>query len=114
MDIHYLEIVTKDVARKIAVFEAAQGLSFGDPIPELGGARTAPAPGGGTIAVRGPLREDEASVVRPYFLTDTIEKDVSALSDLGVTIAMPPTEIPGRGRFAIYIEDGIEYGLWQV
>ncbi len=29
-------------------------------------------------------------------------------------IAHPPLEIPGHGRFAIYNQGGIHFGLWQV
>ncbi|KKE84523.1 hypothetical protein N481_22185 [Pseudoalteromonas luteoviolacea S4047-1] len=32
----------------------------------------------------------------------------------GAQIAMPPTEIPGKGQFAIYILGGNEQGLWQL
>ena len=32
----------------------------------------------------------------------------------GGEIAHPPMEIPGRGKFAIYIQGGVHHGLWQV
>ncbi|MCP3917201.1 MAG: transposase domain-containing protein [bacterium] len=32
----------------------------------------------------------------------------------GGEFALPPTEIPGRGKFAIYIQGGIQHGLWQL
>ena len=44
--IHYLEIVTKEVDAVCAVYTAANGLQFGDAEPGLGNARTAVLPGG--------------------------------------------------------------------
>jgi predicted enzyme related to lactoylglutathione lyase len=53
-------------------------------------------------------------VVRPYFLVDDIVKAVTEAARSGAEIAMEPTDIPGRGRFAILVQGGIESGLWQV
>ena len=109
----YLEIVTPEVDKTCALIAASQGVEFGDPIPEFGGARTAALAGGGEIGVRGPLRPDERPVVRPYLLVDDIAASVASAEAAGAEIAIPPMEIPGRGRFAIYILGGIEHGLWQ-
>jgi hypothetical protein len=45
---------------------------------------------------------------------DNIEAAVKAARTAGAEIALPSTEIPGRGRFAIYFLGGIEHGLWQL
>ena len=111
--IYYLEIVTNEVDAVCAVYAAANGLQFGDPDPGLGNARTASLPGGGLVGVRAPLRESEEPVVRPYWLVDDIESAVAAAVDAGVQLAHPPLEIPGHGTFAIYIEGGVQHGLWQ-
>ena len=113
MQIHYLEIVTKDVDEVCAAYGAANGVQFGKPDPGLGQARTAALPGGGLVGVRAPLRETEEPVVRPYWLVDDIEAAVAAVERAGGKIAHPPLEIPGHGSFAIYIQGGIEHGLWQ-
>lgn len=114
MRIHYLEIVTPEVDAVCAAYTAANGLRFGDPDPGLGQARTAALPGGGLVGVRAPLRETEAPVVRPYWLVDDIEAAVAAAVGAGAVIAHPPLEIPGHGTFAIYIQGGVEHGLWQL
>ena len=57
MQIHYLEIVTKEVDAVCAVYTGANGVEFGKPDAGLGNARTAPMPGGGLVGVRAPLRE---------------------------------------------------------
>lgn len=114
MQIHYLEIVTKEVDAVCAVYAAANGLQFGDPEAGLGNARTAPLPEGGLVGVRAPLRESEEPVVRPYWLVNDIESAVAAAVDAGGEVAHPPMEIPGHGTFAIYIVGGVEHGLWQL
>ena len=114
MNIHYLEIISNDVDREIALLEQAQGLQFGDPVMKLGGARVAPSPSGGSVGVRAPMHGGEKPTVRPYFLTETLDETVKALGERGAEIALPSMTIEGRGTIAIYIVDGIEYGLWQL
>ncbi len=114
MVIHYLEIVTPDVQETCDALEKMHGVTFGEPAPALGTARTAELKDGGRLAVRTPLRPDEDPVVRPYLLVEDIQAAVETAEAAGAEVAMPPMEIPGHGMFAIYIQGGIEYGLWQL
>ena len=114
MLIQYLEIVTPELQATCDALETMHGVTFGDPDPTLGNARTAILEGGGRIGVRAPMREDELPVVRPYVLVDDIEAAVRAAEAAGAKIALPPMEIPGQGMFAIYIQGGIEHGLWKL
>ena len=114
MKVHFLEIVTRDVDGVCVAYAAAHAVSFGEPDAMLGGARTAALPDGSLIGVRGPLREDEAPVVRPYALVGDIEAAVQTVEAAGATVAMPPMAIPGKGTFAIYLLGGNEHGLWQL
>jgi len=114
MKVHYLEIVASDVDAVCAAYEAAYGIQFGSADPLLGGARTAPLPDGGSIGVRGPLRDTEEPVVRPYWLVDDIEAALDAASKQGASVAQPPLEIPGKGTFTIYIQGNVHHGLWQL
>ena len=114
MKIYYLEVVTPEVDEVCAVYAAANGLEFGDPVAGLGNARTASLPGGGLVGVRAPLQPDEEPVVRPYWLMADIEAAVAAAEEAGGMIAHPPLEIPGYGTFAIYIVGGVQHGLWQL
>jgi len=113
MQIQYLEIVTKEVDAVCVAYEAAHGVQFGDPIAGLGYARTATLLGGGLVGVRAPMHDAEEQVVRPYWLVDDIEAAVGSVVKAGGTVAHPPLEIPGLGTFAIYIQGGIQHGLWQ-
>lgn len=113
MQIHYLEIVTKEVDAVCAAYAAANGVQFGEPDAGLGNARTAALLGGGLVGVRAPMHEAEVPVVRPYWLVDDIEAAVATAVEAGSEVAHPPMEIPGHGTFAIYIQGGIHHGLWQ-
>lgn len=113
MQIFYLEIVTKQVDAVCATYAAAYGAEFGKPDAGLGNARTAAMPGGGLVGVRAPLRDNEAPVVRPYWLVDDITAALAAAEQAGGEVAHPPMEIPGHGTFAIYLQGGIDHGLWQ-
>ena len=114
MQIHYLEIVTKEVDAVCAAYASANGVQFGDPDAGLGNARTAALAGGGLVGVRAPLRETEEPVIRPYWLVKDIVAAVAAAVQAGGEVAHPPMEIPGHGRFAIYIQGGNDHGLWQL
>ena len=114
MQVHYLEIVTSEVDATCAAYEKLHGLSFSDPDPGLGNARTATLAGGGRVGVRAPMNEAETPVVRPYVLVDDVDAAAQAAVEAGGEIAHPPMEIPGHGKFAIYIQGGIHHGLWQI
>jgi len=114
MQIQYLDIVTPDVDAVCATYEKIHGVSFSEPEAGLGGARTADLAGGGRIGVRAPMHETEEPVVRPYVLVADIEAATKAAEEAGAEIAHPPMEIPGYGKFAIFIQGGIHHALWQI
>jgi uncharacterized protein len=113
LQVYYLEVVTKDVDQVCAAYGAAGGVKFGKPDAGLGGARTAPMPGGGMVGVRAPLRDTEAPVVRPYWLVRDIKAAVAAAQKAGGQVAVEPTGISGHGTFAIYVQGGVDHGLWE-
>ena len=113
LQVYYLEVVTKDVDQVCGAYSAAGGVKFGKPDAGLGGARTAPLAGGGMVGVRAPLRETEAPIVRPYWLVKDIKAALAAAQKAGGQVAVEPTEIPGHGKFAIYLQGGVDHGLWE-
>ena len=114
MKVHYLEIVTHDADPVRRAYERARGARFGEPDALLGGARTCALADGSIVGVREPLRDDEAPVVRPYWLVDDVERAVADAQAEWARTAMAPTEIPGKGRFAIYVLGGVDHGLRQL
>lgn len=114
MVVQYLEVVTPDVDEVCQTFAEMHGVSFGPPEPGLGAARTADLVDGGRIGVRAPMADHEDPIVRAYLRVDDIEAAVAAAEAAGAMIAHPPLELPGHGTFAIYIQGGVQHGLWQV
>ncbi len=111
--VEYLEIVTTEVDKTIATLSEHHGVSFSDPIAELGFGRVASLAGGGRISVRAPIGDQETPVVRPYLLVDDIEAAIATAEAKGAQFAMYATEIPDQGTFAIYFLGGIQHGLWE-
>jgi predicted enzyme related to lactoylglutathione lyase len=60
------------------------------------------------------MHETEEPVVRPYLLVDDIEAAAKAAAEAAGEIAHPPMEITGHGKFAIFIQGGIQHAPWQV
>lgn len=114
MKIQYLEIVSHDVEAVCKAYEVTNSVGFSEPDEFLGGARTCTLADGSMVGVRGPLRDNEEPVVRPYWLVEDIEKAVEKIEEAGGQIAVPPMEIPGKGKFAIYILGSNDHGLWQL
>jgi predicted enzyme related to lactoylglutathione lyase len=113
MRIHYLEIVSPDVAAQCAALERVHDLSFGPPVADLGQARVAEAPDGSLIGVRAPLAEHEQPIVRTYLEVEDITRAVEEAEASGAVIAYPPTQQGDTGTWAIYILGDVQMGLWQ-
>ncbi|GAB4223408.1 MAG: hypothetical protein Kow0062_23480 [Acidobacteriota bacterium] len=113
MRIHYVEIVSADVASLCAALEQLHGLSFGPPVADLGQARVAEAPDGSLIGVRAPLAVHEQPVIRTYLEVEDITKAVEKAEAAGAVIAYPPTHQGDTGTWAIYILGDVQIGLWQ-
>lgn len=114
MSIHYMEIVSNDVDGVCGTYERVHGLTFdrnGD--PALGNARVAVRSDGSLVGVRAPMADHESPIIRTYLEVADIEAAAAAAADSGAMIAYPPTRQGDRGTFAIYIQDGMQHGLWQ-
>lgn len=113
MTMHYLEIVTNDVAALCATYERVHALSFGPEDPDLGRARVAVRPDGSLVGIRRPLAEHEQPTMRTYLEVVDIRRAVEEAEGAGAIIAYPPTRQGDRGTFAIFIQGDVEHGLWQ-
>jgi len=112
--IHYLEVVTSNVDQVCDSYSQTLGVSFGEPIPELGDARTAKLFEGGLMGVRLPMHDAEEHTTRPYYLVPDIATAVEKAEELGALIAVPPMEILGYGKCAILMHGTIQSGVWEV
>ncbi|WP_372770160.1 VOC family protein [Pseudoalteromonas sp.] len=113
MKLHYLEIVTHDVDSVCSAYEMLQNVRFSNPDEMLGGARTTMLSDGSSVGVRAPLHEKETPVTRPYWHVEDIEKAIAEVERDGAEVALPPLDIPGKGKFAIFILGAVEQGFWQ-
>lgn len=113
LKIHYIEIVSASVDEQRRALEQLHGLSFSSEIEELGGARVSETSDGYMIGIRAPLAEHELPIIRTYFEVSDISMSVETAEASGAVIAYPPTKQGDTGTWAIYILDGIQYGLWQ-
>jgi predicted enzyme related to lactoylglutathione lyase len=113
MGIHYLEVVCRDVAAECKALERVHGLSFGQPVADLGQARVAEASDGSLVGVRAPLAQHEQPTVRAYIEVADIAKAVKDAEKAGAVIAYPPTRQGNTGTWAIYIMGDVQLGLWQ-
>ena len=111
--VHYLEIVTNEVAATRALYETLWGVRFGEAVAELGHAFTTTRPDGTLVGIRKPMAEHEAPIVRNYITVDDIAAAAKACEEQGGLIAYPPTVQGSYGTFAIVILDGVQHGLWQ-
>lgn len=114
MKVHYLEIVTPESESLCEQYAQLHGVTFSEPVANLGGARTAELEGGGMVGIRAPMHDAEKSVVRPYVLVEDIKATVESAAGAGAEVAVPPMEIPEHGMCAIVFHGGIECGFWQI
>ena len=110
---HYIEIVTEEADAHCATLGAVHGLTFGDPVADLGFARVAKSHNGTLIGVRQPLAAHETPIVRTYLAVDDIQAALHAAEASGAVIAYGPAQQGETGTWAITIQGGVQMGLWQ-
>ena len=113
VDLHFLEIVTPEMDATIELLSELHGVTFSDPQLHFGNSRLATLKGGGRVSVRKPMHDAEQPAVRPYVLVDDVEAAFEAATKAGGQAMVPPMEIPGEGRFALFLLGGIEHGVWE-
>lgn len=111
--VYCIEVVSPDPEGQCQTLAKLHGLSFGDPVAEMGGGRIATRNDGTMISVRAPLAEHEQPIIRTYLAVPDIEAAVKNAEAEGAMIAYPPTQQGDTGTWAIYIQDGVQHGLWQ-
>ena len=85
-----------------------------DPRSEAGGYATF-RHGDAPVAAVSPLVEDAQPVAWSVCLSvQDAERTTARAAELGGRTLMPPTEVPGRGRYGVLADpDGAAFGIWQ-
>lgn len=109
----YVEVVTPEVEQVRTANERCHGWRF-TAVPALGNAFVAELPDGSRYAVRAPMHGGERPVTRAYVRVEDIERAAETARLAGGVVAVPPMDIPGHGKIAIYMLGGAEHGLWQL
>lgn len=111
--VHYLELVVPDALTTRDFYAASQGWDFSGPVVELGGAWITTLPDGMIWAIRSPMNAGEQPALRPYLRVDDVAAATDRAEACGGMVALPPTEIAGRGHIAIVFFGPVQQGFWQ-
>jgi predicted enzyme related to lactoylglutathione lyase len=110
--ITHVDIPADDIQRAKRFYAAVAGWEIGpvEGFPDYEMFRTGEKSGGG-IGLRG---RTAPARIRLYVTVDRLEDALAAVEANGGTVAEPPTEIPGMGRYAAVNDpEGNEIGLWE-
>lgn len=113
-EVCFVEHVSSDVEATRRLLESAHGWAFEAPREELGGARVATLASGARVSVRATLHAEERLVTRAYVRVADAARASKRAEETGALVALPPTEIAGQGTIAIFIQGGLEHGVWQM
>ena len=111
-EITHVDIPADDIERAKRFYRAVAGWEIGpvEGFPDYEMFRTSEQSGGG-IGLRGKTAPDR---LRVYVTVDRLEDAVAAAEQNGGSLAQPPTDIPGMGRYAaVNDSEGNEIGLWE-
>ena len=112
----WIELTTDDTGKAKSFYAGLFGWSFADMEMSQGGTYSmfepaAGGPGGGIMTK--PMPEVPAAWT-PYVAVDDLEASVAKVTDLGGTVHMGPTPVPGFGSFAIIADpSGGVLGIWR-
>jgi predicted enzyme related to lactoylglutathione lyase len=107
------ELTSSDVAKSKAFYSAVFGWGWGggDEYPE---AQVSGRTIGGLVARRPELPAEVPDNWLVYFGTADVDADVRKATELGATVIVEPTDIPGTGRFAALMDpQGASFALFQ-
>jgi predicted enzyme related to lactoylglutathione lyase len=112
----HFEIPADDPARAKRFYAELFGWSFLDEIPGFEGYHMFTTPAGqegmgGAIGKRG---ESAPEKLRTYVDVNSVESSLAHARDLGATVVLEKTEVPGQGWYAVFVDpEGNELALWE-
>jgi predicted enzyme related to lactoylglutathione lyase len=110
--IAHIEFPSDDLGRARTFYEGVFGWQLSAPpgFPDYETFESSGGPGGG-IGLRG---KTAPQAVRVYVSVDSIDDALVRVQELGGSIVVEKTEVPGMGSYAAVIDtEGSEIGLWE-
>jgi predicted enzyme related to lactoylglutathione lyase len=105
------ELMVSDVEKAKAFYRRVFDWRFDDASPEYTMIDTGKPPGGGLMA-KPPSAP--AAALNTYFLVDDIDRTLRNAVEAGAIVAVPKTEIPNVGWFAMFLDpDQIPIGIFK-
>jgi len=119
--VHHVSLLVSDTGRALEFYRDLLGLEVDGSRPDMDYPGAWLRVGSAQIhllelpdVLRGTERPEHGGRDRHFaMLVDDLDAAAAAAVTGGGEIAHPPMEIPGHGKFAIYIQGGIHHGLWQ-
>jgi predicted enzyme related to lactoylglutathione lyase len=107
------ELTTSDLAKSKAFYTEVFGWGWGGS-DEYAEAQVAGRTVGGVMPRRAEMPAEVPDNWLVYFGAGDLEVDTNKAVELGATIVVEPTEIPGTGRFAVLLDpQGAAFALFQ-
>ncbi len=112
-EITHVEIPSDDSERAEAFYAGVFGwdIQHAPDYPDYAMFRSGPGDVGGAIGKRGVTAPNQ---VRIYATVESLEVTVAKVTELGGSVAVEITDVPGQGRYAAVVDtEGNEIGLWE-
>jgi predicted enzyme related to lactoylglutathione lyase len=107
----YLQLQTKDHAEAQRFYKAMFDWTFSD-IPKEGPPYIEVKPGQGVSA--GIMGGSASAHWLAFVEVDDLAASTERAQELGATVAVPPTPVPGKGEYSIIIDPGgARLALWR-
>ena len=112
-EITHVEIPSDDFERARGFYSEVFGWEMREvpQMPDYALFQSGPGESGGAIGKRG---ETAPKQVRIYVTVESLETAVAKVTELGGSVTVEITDVPGQGRYAAVVDtEGNEIGLWE-
>ena len=112
-EITHVEIPSDEPERAHAFYAGLFGWQIQTPpdYPDYAVFQSGPGDVGGAIGKRGVTAPNQ---VRIYVTVESLDTAVAKVTELGGSVAVEITDVPGQGRYAAVVDtEGNEIGLWE-
>ena len=112
-EITHVEIPSDEPERARTFYSGLFGWEMGSSpdYPDYAMFQSGPGESGGAIGRRGVTAPNQ---VRVYITVESLDTSVAKARELGGTVAVEITDVPGQGRYAAIVDtEGNEIGLWE-